>query len=76
MTRPSTTRSTRKSVLEYHAVLLDANGDLSLDAKAPPLEGACQDSLVDGFQQARPKVTVNTERGIHDRSCDVIETLA
>jgi hypothetical protein len=73
MTRSSKDEIRAESFLEYHAVVFEANGPLSLDAKAPPLEGASQDRLVDGSQQARPKVTVNTERGLHDRSSDGIE---
>ena len=64
MTRSSKDEIRAESFLEYHAVVFEANGPLSLDAKAPPLEGASQDRLVDGFQQVRPQVTVYTERGI------------
>ena len=62
-----------EAFIENHPVVFKANDLLPFDMEFPLFQSPSQHRFINRFQQPRPKVYVNLERRIHNRSSDVIE---
>jgi hypothetical protein len=62
-----------ESIFKDHAVVLKADGLLTLDKESAALQGSRQHDLVDGLEEAGAEIFVDVDGSVDDCAGDVVE---